>query len=154
MRKQKLTVVCLAVIFIITAVAVNAGDVAWFDLTNCAMCKSMSETEGLLDHMTWEQYDISNGVVGITSVTDDFKEAYKSCNAAMEAAGEKLMAGEKLPLCGSCMAFTALMAKGAKVENVETMHGHVSIITGGNDELVAEIKAWSAKNNEEMKKFQ
>lgn len=153
MQKQKLTIVCLVVFFVIAAMTVSAGNVAWFDMKNCDMCKGMIETPGLMEHITWEQHDISNGVVAITSVSGDFKEAYDVCDMKMKAMGEKMMAGEKLNLCGSCMAFGGLMQKGVKFEKIATNTGHLSIFTADNDELVTELKAWSAKNKEEMKKM-
>lgn len=152
MQKQKLILVCFFALFLMTAVTIFAGD-AWFDMENCSMCKPMMDKPGLMENMTWEQYDISNGVVGVTTVAAEFKDAFKSCHTEMMAISEKLMAGEEMPLCGSCVTFGGLVGKGMHIENVPTSNGQITILTADNDELVAEIKAWSSKNKEEMKKM-
>jgi hypothetical protein len=62
--------------------------------------------------------------------------------------------GEKLEMCGSCVALGSCMMKGPNQEYVETMHGDVWILTSDNAELVAELQAWAKRNTEEMSKMQ
>ena len=126
-------------------------ELGWFDMENCAMCENMPME--LYPSMTWEQYPISNGVVSVTTVTEEALPAYRKAHVDMMAFGEKLMAGEPMTLCGSCEAFGACMMKGASYEYVETNNGDLMIVTAGDEEVVAELKKWATKNKEEMAKM-
>ncbi len=150
----------LIALTLVLALAVGvsvAGDysktkkVAWFDMQNCGMCKSMPME--LYTSMTWEQHPISNGVVSVTTVTEKALPTYRKAHADMMAHGEKLMSGEKMALCGSCTAFSACLMKGASYEYVETTTGDLMIVTSDDKKVVAELKTWAAKNTEEMAKM-
>ncbi len=126
-------------------------ELAWFDMQNCGMCKSMPME--LYPSMTWEQHPISNGVVSVTTVTEKALPAYRIAHANMMATSEKLMSGEEMTLCGSCTAFGACLTKGASYEYVETKNGDLMIITSADEKIVAELKTWAAKNKKEMAKM-
>ena len=125
-------------------------ELAWFDMQNCDMCKSMPME--LYASMTWEQHPISNGIVSVTTVTEEALPTYRKGHANMMATGEKLMSGE-MTLCGSCTAFGACLMKGATYEYVETKNGDLMIVTSDDEEVVAELKTWATKNKEEMAKM-
>jgi len=129
----------------------KTAELSWFDMENCAMCKSMPME--LYPSMTWEQYPISNGVVSVTIVTGEALPAYRKAHGDMMATGEKLMAGEQMAMCGSCQAFSACMMKGASYEYVETKNGDLMIVTAADEEVAAELKNWAMKNKEEMAKM-
>ena len=126
----------------------KTSELSWFDMQNCAMCKSMPME--LYPSMTWEQYPISNGVVSVTIVTEEALPAYRTAHVDQMATGEKLMSGEQMALCGSCQAFGACMMKGASYEYVETKNGDLMIVTADDKEVAAELKNWATKNKEEM----
>ena len=64
------------------------------------------------------------------------------------------MAGEEVPLCGSCTALGSIFTKGLMSETVETKNGDVSLFTSDNAEIVAEVQAWAAHNHDEMMKME
>ncbi len=71
----------------------QAGDAAeakWFDLENCAMCTGMMAEKGLMENMTWEQHNISNGILSVATVTPEYKEAFGRSCAARDAQGQNL----------------------------------------------------------------
>ena len=140
----------LAVAVLLTAPA-TAGDMAWFDMQNCSMCKHLGSQTGLMENMTWEQHRFSRGMVAVTRVKPDHLEAYRAAHADMMKTGDLLMQGQQLPMCGSCNALGACFMKGAKQDYIETADGDIWMVTSDNPELVAEIHAWVEHNQKEMK---
>ncbi|MCZ6766448.1 MAG: hypothetical protein O7D32_05900 [bacterium] len=143
----------LTMVVLLVGVASMAGETAWFDMTSCDMCKSMSSTEGLMDHMTWNQYDLSNGVISVTTVEPAYLDKYRAAHAEMGKAMESMEKGEKTSLCGSCTYLGMCMQKGASHDYVETETGDIFIVTASNPELVAELQTWAKRNREEMAKM-
>jgi hypothetical protein len=138
----------------------NAGpaEPAWFDMQGCAFCKNLAKDPNLLKNMTWEHYDISNGVVTITTVKPEFKKSYNEAWTAMMDLGQKLQTGEltpaQVPMCGHCQAYGKLIMMGAKTEAVRGSQADVEIMTSDNPEVVKEIKAWAQRDRDEMTKMQ
>lgn len=148
---RKMLVLSLAALLV--AGASTAGEMAWFDMANCAMCKNISSHEGLMENITWEQHPISNGVVSVTTVNPKYMDSYRSCHADMEKIGAKLEAGEQVQLCGSCTALGQCIMKGVGMEYVKTSTGDVWLLTSDKPELVTEIQSWAKRNAEEMAKM-
>ena len=130
----------------------EAGDKAWFDMENCAMCQNLSGEPGLLDHMTWENHVISNGMMSFTSVDPEYQEKYEKAKKNMEATGQKLMSGEQMNLCGSCMSFGGLVMAGVNMEVVNIKAGEVMLMTSTDEALVKKIQDHAKKNSEEYEK--
>jgi hypothetical protein len=145
-------IMLLSLAVLIVAGVATAGDKPWFDM-NCSMCKNLYGVEGLMENMSWEQLDISNGIVSVTTVTKDYLPAYREAHMGMKETGMMLQKGEMLPICGSCTAFGVFMTKGVNQEYAETTHGDVWIVTSDDDEVVAEIKAWAQRNRDELAKM-
>ena len=142
-----------AMVVLLVGVASMAGETAWFDMTGCEMCKGMSSEDGLMTHMTWEQYDLSNGVVSITTVDPEYMDKYRTAHAKMNETVMRLEKGEEMSLCGSCTALGMCMMKGASHDYVETKTGDIWIVTASTPKLVAELKTWAKRNREEMAKM-
>jgi len=142
--------VLTVLVMVVAAGATTAGEKPWLDMVNCDMCKNIAATPGLLESMQWEQHDLSNGIVAVTSVPKGKLEAYRKAHMGMAETGKRLMAGEQMELCGSCTALGMCMMKGVNQEYVETMNGDVWIITSDNAEVVAELHDWVKKNKEAM----
>ncbi len=130
-----------------------AGDAAWFDMTKCAMCKGMMEKPGLMESMSWEQVNIPDGIVCLTTVAGGHLKDYRAAHAQMMDLSARLQKGEQLPLCGSCSAMGAIMMKGVKENYAETAQGDVWIVTSDKPEVVAELQGWAKHNNDEMTKM-
>jgi len=150
---KKLLMLTLAITLFIGSGMVQADEAKWFDMENCAMCSGMMAEKGLMEHMNWEQHNISNGVISVATVTPEFMEAFGRSCAARDAQGAKLMAGEKMDLCGSCSSLASLFPKGLQHEKVDTKDGNITLFTSDNPEIVKELHAWADKNAEEMKKM-
>jgi hypothetical protein len=148
---RRITIISL-VVLVAASIAV-AGDAPWFDMENCAMCKNLYKNPELVQNMLWEQYGISNGIISVTTVREEYIDDYRTAHADMKKVSEKLQKGEKLDMCASCNALGACMAKGVAQEYVETKTGDVWLITSDNAEVVAELQAWAKRNTEEMAKM-
>ena len=145
--------IALCALALLVAGAAVAGDLAWFDMDKCDMCKGISNHAEMMENMTWEQHNITNGVVAITTVDKKYIDEYRKAHATMEETVSRLQKGEKMELCGSCAALGACMMKGVNEEYVETTHGDVWIVTSENAEVVADLQNWAKRNNEEMAKM-
>lgn len=152
MRKM-LKLALVPVLLLLGAAAVYGGGQSWFDMEHCEMCKPLAEEPGLLEHVVWEQHNISNGIVSVTTVEKDYLDAYRNAHAKMGHVVERLQKGEKVGMCGMCTALGAAMMKGAKQEVVETTYGDVMILTSDKPDVVAELQEWAKRNREEMKKM-
>jgi hypothetical protein len=126
----------------------------WFDMEHCGFCKTLLDQPELMEHMTWEQHNISNGIMSVTTVDPEFMPQYQKASAAMEEVGKKFAAGEKVEMCPMCQAMGACYAKGMKTETVKTLHGDVTLMTSDDPALVAEIQAWGKRTNDEMAKME
>jgi len=144
--------IVLAVAVMLVASVAAAGDVAWFDMDNCAMCKGISSNAELMKNITWEQHNVEGGIISITTVGMNYVEDYRVAHAAMEETGMKLHAGEKMDLCGSCTALGACLMKGVDQQYVETSHGDVWIVTAEDPEVTSDLQNWAKRNQKEMAK--
>lgn len=147
-------VLLLSMVALVVAGFAVAGDAPWFDMEKCAFCKNMFKSPNLMANMTWEQYPISNGIVSIATVNEKYLDAYRTAHAEMMKVAAKLEKGEKLDMCGSCNAFGAFMAQGAKQDYVQTSTGDVWIVTSAKPELVTQIQGWAKRNTDEMAKME
>jgi hypothetical protein len=136
----------------------GAGESAWFDMEGCAFCKNLVKDPHLMENMTWEHHDISNGVVTITTVKPESRKSYIEAKTAMMDVGKKLETGQltmdKVPMCGHCQTYGKLMMMGVKMESVEGSQADVIIMTSDKPEVVKEIKAFAQKNRDEMAKME
>jgi hypothetical protein len=131
-----------------------AGEGAWFDMEGCSFCKYLIEDPELLDHMTWEQHSISNGIISVTMVEEEYAESFATCSAKMAKAGEEAMQGKQMPMCNSCAAFGKIMMQGPpKSEKVEMTNGEIWIMTSEDAEVVAQMQKWAKKNMAELSKM-
>lgn len=129
--------------FLILALAGTAfagANEGWFDLENCGMCKNLNNDPELFQSMTWDNYLLTNGMMEVTTYPAGMKDRFDKLSASMQATGERLMAGEQMPMCGMCMSYGALMMKGVAMDRVETPAGAITVITSQDPEVVALIR--------------
>jgi len=134
----------------LTVVSAGEGTEAkWFDMKNCAFCKNVMAEKGLLENMKWRNYNITHGMVTVTTVTPEYKDAYMRANKAMEELGTKMMTGGVDPttvtMCGHCQAYGGFMQKGVTFDYVQADVGDIVVMTSDSPEMVAEIQRYSKK---------
>ncbi len=120
--------------------ASHEADVAWFDLEHCPICKCMSSQKGLMESMKWETHVIDNGMISVSTIPADKKEAMAKCKKEMTAVLDKLKSGEKMELCGFCNSYGALVELGAKAQEIDTENGMISLLTSDKPEVVKKIQ--------------
>jgi hypothetical protein len=152
MRSLRVGIAALVLVAAIGGTAL-AGDTPWFDLHNCSMCKPLSSRAGLLEHTSWEQHPISNGIVSVTTVDPEHIKDFKAAQVEMEKIGARLQGGEQMYLCGSCTALGVALMKDVQHEAVPTSRGSVWILTSTSPEVVAELQGWAKRNGKEMEKM-
>jgi hypothetical protein len=154
MKAWGTTVVLLAVVAAFALTARAGEEPAWIDLENCSMCKHLTGEPGLMEHLSWESFSISTGMMMVTTVEPEYEKAYAKAGMNMQKTGAELQAGAQMPLCGTCMAWGGLLMSGAKMDHLTTKAGHVTLLTGTEPELVAKIQAFAKRNQEEMEKHE
>ena len=154
MQKSKLMIAVIIALMFIGSMLV-AEDKPWFDLENCSFCKHLTKDPDLLKNMTWDNYEIDNGIIMVTSVKPESKAAYMEAMKAMEAVGESMMQGNMdVKMCGQCEYYGTLMMAGAKFQHVDAGVADILLITSDDPELVTKIKYFGTKNKEEMAKLE
>lgn len=155
MKKTKILTALgiLTVAFLALPTAFAAQGEMWFDLENCSMCQSMTQEKGLMENMEWENHLTADGMMTVTVVKKGYEEAFERSMKNMEATGAKLMAGEKLYLCGFCTSYGSLHMAGASFENFQTAGGHINLVTSRDPALVDKIHTHGQRTIDEMAKM-
>lgn len=136
MKRNSATVICLCLA--VGSFATAQEESPFFDLENCGICKTMSNVDGLFEKVKCETEIIDNGMITVSVVPDDMKDAVAAAHKDMEAAIEKLMAGEKMELCGFCKSMGKLHQAGAQIQKYNTDSAEVMLITS-DDAAVVDI---------------
>ena len=147
-------ILCLLGLTVLALPAMAAQDpTPWFDLEGCAMCKHMAAEKGLMENMQWENHLTADGMMSITVVGAGYEEAFQRSMKNMKATGEKMMAGEKLSLCGFCQSYGGLHMTGANFEHIETRSGMIELITSHDPAVVAKIQKHGQRTIDEYNKM-
>ena len=133
--------------------AAAPGNIPWFDLENCSMCKHMTAEEGLMEHMEWENYLTRDGMMSVTIVAPGYEEALARSMKNMKATGKKLMAGEKMYLCGFCQSNGGLHMSGANFEHIMTNAGTIELVTSHDPAVVEKIHTHGKRTIDEYNKM-
>lgn len=151
------SLVLAVAVMLLIAVGAAGDEKPWFDLDKCIFCQQLTKHTGLLDHMACEHHEISNGDLIATVVDPEFRPAYVEAEKAMEQIGMDMAQGKidptKVYMCGSCEAYGGLLMSGANIEHIPTKLGDIVLLTSDNPDLVAKIKEYGRRWNEEMAKM-
>jgi hypothetical protein len=143
-----------AVIIIMAAGYAAAQEKPWFDMTNCSLCKELTKDPKLMDNMTWEHYDLSNGLLVLTTVKPEFKESYLKAQEGMNKVAAQMGQGTPVQMCGHCQAFGMLMMSGVKMESVSTSAGDIVLMTTDKPEILEQIRAYGNRTRTELAKME
>jgi len=135
---------------------VTAGQSSWMDMENCEMCKSLTEEESaLLENMTWEHHDISDGLVSVSTVAPAYMEHFRRASKRAEEVQAKLREGKDVKLCTMCIEYGSMLMTGkVKVEHVNTSSGYVDLTTSDDPEMIKKIQKWGERTRVEMAKIE
>ena len=153
--KTKLLSIVIALMVVCTAVWAEK-ETAWFDFQTCAFCKNfdLGAGEYLVDHMQGKYHTMTNGILAIMVIEDEYKDKFAKANEAMMKVGEEMETTGKVPqMCGHCTKYGELFAKGAQAQDFSSDVAIAYMMTADNPELVKELHAFAEKNNAEMAKW-
>lgn len=148
-------VLTLTLLLLVSA-TINAQEednVGWFDMGNCEICQQMAGIQGAMQHIKWEIHQLENGCLSVTVLPDDLKEQWTAAMKGVEESVAQLEQGKEMKLCGYCQSMSALMVAGAKKQSLETVAGHVDLITSDDPAIVKKIHAHVSRTLEETKKM-
>ena len=156
MKKSLMAVLFVPVILLVAFMVVSAGDGPWMDMENCEMCTVLTkEDPALLKNMTWEHYDIEDGLVSVSTVAPAFVEHYKRASDKMINVQNKVMKGEEVSLCNMCTEMGGMIQTGkVKAEHVNTSNGCLNLMTSDDPAMIAQIQGWGERTSEEMMKME
>ncbi len=127
----------------------------WFDFENCAFCKNLTAEDGLLEHSTWENHPIKNGVMNIVTVEPEYAAAMVRAGEHMNTLGMKIQSGEVNPMglkmCQHCQTFGMTMMSGKM--NMEEVRGGaavVTLMTSDDAAVVTKLHEMAARDTKEM----
>ena len=86
MRKSKYFIIPLLAA-LLAAVLAMAGEKPWFDMENCDFCKHLMTDPHLMENMNWEQYELSNGLLVVTTVKPEYVESFEMAMKEMKNLG-------------------------------------------------------------------
>ncbi len=139
--------------FIVLYSPAMAQDKPWIDMENCDFCECLTEDSHLMDHMSWEHHDITNGLLSLTIVDPEYRNSYTKAQKKMEQIAMDLSSGKTgLKMCQHCLTFGKLMMLGAKLESVHTGAGDIILITSDNKEVLKSIQKYGQRCREELAK--
>jgi hypothetical protein len=150
--KHKLLVIAVAIMAVALVVVAVAQEKPWYDMKNCEFCKPWSTPE-MKKNMTFDQVECASGVLTVISFPESFRPNYKAASAQMDAISKKAATGEKIQMCGSCMAMGSFFMRGAKMEEIPTKSGVVLLMTASDSTLVGDMHKWAQRNADEEKKM-
>ena len=176
MRTRMITVALACVLLLLTAAVLMAGDeekvegvkekgekvkaeavkaegAKWLDPAGCYYCQPLMETEGMLEHCTWESHKIENGVLDVTTVEPGWEEAYEKAHQEMTDRWNAFDPANPQKMCGMCQAFVAAWDESIQMQDIKTMHGHVMLTTSPKPEVVKKLHMIADRTTKEMKKM-
>ncbi len=150
---------CASLASMLLATSVGAQDDKqdagpWFDMQNCEVCKSYASVEGMMQKVKWECHLIDHGMMAVTYVPADLKQAMAQAEEQMAQTLTRLESGKEMPLCGFCMSFGKLKQAGAKIREFDTAVGKIQLVTSEDENLVKEIHAHAKRTIAENRKLQ
>jgi hypothetical protein len=152
MRMIRHTFLAFLPLFLLVVPGLAEEEMSWFDLENCAICSKLDDEEGLIESLHWEAYVISDGMLSVTMIPEAHEEAFLRAAEQMEGTLKELESGEPKPICGFCRSYGALVMAGARVEELDTRSGHISLITSTDPAVVTAIHKHARRAIQEAKR--
>jgi hypothetical protein len=145
--KTLLTIATLALVAsgAMSAVAASSEDAMMAEMEKCAVCKNLAANPELLENMTWETHKLDNGMMCVTTVSEEFKADFDSLNAKVKTSVEKVKAdqqqGKAVPLCDLCADMGQITEAGAKEKEIKIPNGSIHMMTSDDPAVVEKIHA-------------
>jgi hypothetical protein len=154
MKRFSLTFLLVAVLVAVTTITI-AQEKPWLDMKNCAFCKTLLKDPQLVENMTFEHHDISNGLLSLTVVKPEFHDSYMAAEHEMEKLAAEVASGNTdIPMCGSCEYYGKLVMAGAKFEHISTCAGEILLITSDKPEVLEMIRYYAKRSRDELAKWE
>lgn len=155
MKRALMGLLLLPAVSLLAIMAVSGEQKAWFDVENCEMCKPLIEQDpALLENITWEHHEISDGLVSVTTVAPAFRAHYQKAGEQMSNVEKKLMSGDEVKLCNMCVAMGEMLNTGkVAMEHVMTSTGSVYLTTSDDPAMITEIQKWGERTTRELEKM-
>jgi len=147
---MKTLTIALACAVLILAASVSADDKLWFDMEGCAFCKEIGAEKGLAEHMHHEYHHLTNGLLSITMVDEEYHDAYMRSQNAMQKVAEGMAGGEMPSMCGHCSSYGEFMMAGVSPQYVKSEVGDILVWTSDDPEMVKKLHAFGDRTVKEM----
>ncbi|MEW5795718.1 MAG: hypothetical protein AB1772_05085 [Candidatus Zixiibacteriota bacterium] len=150
MRKSLVVMLAMAVVAIVAYTLQAQEGEKWLDPANCYYCQPLTQTEGLMENLGWENYNIKNGSISVTTYKPEWKEKWKAASAEMQKRWMAMPTEAEHPKCGMCKAWSEVPMDRVSWENVEFTGGELGITTSTDTAVVAQLHSITDKTRQAM----
>jgi hypothetical protein len=151
MRKVITGLSVVVVLLLATAALMAEEEANWLDPANCHFCQPLTEPEGMMDHLGWNNYKITNGIVSVTTYGPEWKEPFQAASAKMMKLWQEYDPTQQYHLCGMCQAYMGVDWTKVTMDNVDFEGGQVGITTTTDPEVLKQLHAIVDRTNTEYK---
>ncbi len=143
----------MSVILLLVGTVTFAQEKPWFDSVNCAFCKLFAAQPGLLDHMTTEYHNISDGLVSVTHIDKGYEDGFKKAQAGIGNVLREMQTTGKMPYsCPHCTMIGEFQMSGVRMEAVNSDYGIINLYTSSDTAMVAKIQDFGKRSAEAQAK--
>lgn len=146
-------IIALLIAVVLCSGVMVAQEKPWFDTQNCAFCKLFAAEPGLLDHMTNEYHNISDGMLSITHIDKGYDDAFKRAQSGIGKIVQEMQTG-KMPayVCPHCSMIGQFTMMGVKQEQVNSSYGIITLYQSSDSVMVAKVQDFGKRSAEELAK--
>jgi hypothetical protein len=127
-------------IVLIGAFAMATDPEPWFDMQNCAFCKEIAAQPGLADQFHHEYHMLHNGMMSITHVGKDFKDAFAKAQQGMQAVIKDMQSGKEVKMCRHCSTLGSLYQLGVMPDQIMRGEDIIVVYTSSDTAAVRKIQ--------------
>lgn len=146
-RRVILLSICLVLIGV---VAMATDPEPWFDLQNCAFCKEIAAQPGLAEQFNHEYHMLHNGMMSITHVGNDFKDAFAKAQQGMQGVIKDMQAGKEVKMCRHCSTLGSLYQMGVMPDQITRGEDIIVVYTSSDTATVRKIQEFGKNSADAM----
>lgn len=143
----------LLIIVSASLIVADETEIAWFDTKECAFCAEVAKQPGLAEHMRHEYHNISDGIVTLTYIDQDYRDEFANMQSGMQKVAASMTPTSMPKMCGHCAKIGEFYMKGVKMEPVPSEAVTIFIYHSTDTAMVRDIQAFGARCTEEFAKM-
>lgn len=127
-------------VVLIGALAMATDPEPWFDLQNCAFCKQIGAQPGLAEQFNHEYHMLHNGVMSITHVGKEYKDAFAKAQLGMKDVIKEMQAGKEVKMCRHCSTLGSFYQLGVMPDQITRGEDIIVVYTSADTATVRKLQ--------------